>query len=409
MGKRVRNFLEQQRSNTPAPISNPAPSTPSNAQSPPQCNPANPPLFTPSSPADFPSMTQVANDSARQDQNEDDEDHQVIPSSVNRRRHRSDDEDENEESSVVRSRPNKRKVLTYARDKAANMGMVESHASELEVFAQLDAEEMLIDIKANLIVLQHSITAADAEKIVNSAELKERLNDRFWFALLSPTISSYVTNLRRRMFVSVSAQSIMFTAESLNQDVIRENPDSWKVPSVIFKDPTLSKKFSTVISKILTQIRSRIKQNVRSDAPQSISTWVLIMTSKLTTSIATETDIHTFSHSIKVVGMEVTLAFYHRMAFLRNCLIDSNAETSTGISEAEKVNKYWKHVDSELEDLRTEVNALTVAQRVPHVLAFYTGEYQEDIKRFAPKTMLKNHTPSISSFQASMQKIVEWK
>ncbi|KAG1764901.1 hypothetical protein EV702DRAFT_1204826 [Suillus placidus] len=125
---------------------------------------------------------------------------------------------------------------------------------------------------------------ANLKELLSSKDFKSALHNRLTACMLSPNITAYVTDTHPQIL-----------------DFIKRHQEVFKVPALLFEDVELTAAFAKLVSESLSTIHGNMK-------------------AKLTTSIARRTSITDVARTMAHGCIEVDVAHWNRLAFLRCCL-----------------------------------------------------------------------------------------
>ncbi|KAH9949291.1 hypothetical protein B0H21DRAFT_729497 [Amylocystis lapponica] len=204
------------------------------------------------------------------------------PSLTQRRGTRRDRDEDNPLDYSLDMREHKR-LKVYGMELSREQGAPDDALNE---FIDLNSPfYMLVNLKANLLRLQDDKSHNELVVLLDSKKFLGSLRDRLLTCLLSPNLTAYVTDF--------SANVMAF---------IKKNSTIFGVPSALLQDHDLMKKLTQIVSEDLTDLRGAIK-------------------TKIQASIKKHENIGTLARRLAPSTMEVSLAHWARISFLRSAII----------------------------------------------------------------------------------------
>ncbi|KAG1879857.1 hypothetical protein F4604DRAFT_1923064 [Suillus subluteus] len=179
-----------------------------------------------------------------------------------------------------------KRLKVYATKVTGDLGVSEE---ELHDFIDTGGiYHMLIDIKATLLRQTDDakkVELALLKELLDSKDFKSGLQNHLTACMLSPNITTYVTDVHPHVM-----------------DFVRDHHNVFKIPVAMLEDVELNVQLSKLVSDLLFSIHGNIK-------------------AKLTTSIVKRSSIMETTKSLAHhCGIEVDSMHWNRFAFLRRCL-----------------------------------------------------------------------------------------
>ncbi|KIJ15047.1 hypothetical protein PAXINDRAFT_12307 [Paxillus involutus ATCC 200175] len=121
----------------------------------------------------------------------------------------------------------------------------------------------MITVHADMLKLHAQRRKSQAEQFIESEEFKDILRERLRVCLLSPNLTAYVQEVASRIFISMVAKPNQKQCLLLIwQAYAKQNLSTFKILEVALEDPEMTEYITSLISHLLTSVRSNMKQKI---------------------------------------------------------------------------------------------------------------------------------------------------